>query len=51
MTIRVLTLTGFIFAASCLAEASESDPWTYAHIPLADSASLISDQLEKLIQK
>ena len=27
--------------------ASESDPWTYAYIPLADSAALVSEQLGK----
>ncbi len=32
------------------AYASESDPWTYAHIPLEDSAMLVSAQLANAIQ-
>ena len=30
--------------------ASESDPWTYAHIPLSDSSTLVSAQLQNSIQ-
>ena len=50
MTLHSLVLAGFLSGFSGIANASESDPWTYAHIPLADSATLISDRLENLIQ-
>ena len=49
-TLRSIMLTGFLFVFSGITSASESDPWTYAYIPLADSATLISDRLENLIQ-
>ena len=49
-TFRGLILTGLLFGFSGITNASESDPWTYAYIPLADSATLISDRLENLIQ-
>jgi hypothetical protein len=49
-TLRGLILTGLLFGFSGITNASESDPWTYAYIPLADSATLISDRLENLIQ-
>lgn len=42
----ILVLAGY----SGTSRASESDPWTYAYIPLADSAALVSDQLGNLIQ-
>jgi hypothetical protein len=32
------------------ARSSESDPWTYAYIPLANSAALVSDRLANSIQ-
>jgi hypothetical protein len=43
-------LASFLFGTSSVTEASESDPWTYAYIPLADSATLVSNQLGILIQ-
>jgi len=49
-TLRALMLASFLFGASSVTEASESDPWTYAYIPLADSATLVSNQLGILIQ-
>jgi hypothetical protein len=36
--------------ASGISQASESDPWTYAHIPLADSSALVSERLTISIQ-
>lgn len=50
MTLRALVLASFLFGTSGVTEASESDPWTYAYIPLADSATLVSNQLGNLIQ-
>ena len=50
MTLRALMLVSFVFGTSNISEASESDPWTYAYIPLSDSAPLISDRLENQIQ-
>jgi hypothetical protein len=50
MTLGSLILTGLLFGFSGITNASESDPWTYAHIPLADSATLINDRLENLVQ-
>lgn len=32
------------------AAASESDPWTYAHIPLSDSAAAINERLAHMLQ-
>jgi len=49
-TLRALMLASFLFGTSSVTEASESDPWTYAYIPLADSATLVSNQLGILIQ-
>ena len=47
----LLTLVaGIMLVATGTTRASESDPWTYAHIPLADSAPLVSERLEKSIQ-
>jgi len=50
MTLHCLILAGLLFGFTGITKASESDPWTYAHIPLADSATLISDRLGSLIQ-
>jgi len=49
-TLRALMLASFFFGTSSVTEASESDPWTYAYIPLADSATLVSNQLGLLIR-
>lgn len=49
-TFRSLILTGLLFGFSGITNASESDPWTYSYIPLADSATLISNRLENMIQ-
>lgn len=46
----VILIAGIILIAAGTARASESDPWTYAHIPLADSAPLVSERLTKTIQ-
>ena len=46
----VILIAGIMLVATGATRASESDPWTYAHIPLADSASLVSERLEKSIQ-
>ena len=40
----VVTLL-FALTMSSLLQASESDPWTYAYIPLDDSASIVNDRL------
>lgn len=50
MTLAKLILTIFLLGCLPLAEASESDPWTYAYIPLSDSADLVSNRLQNLIQ-
>jgi len=49
-TLRALMLASFLFGTSSITEASESDPWTYAYIPLADSSTLISNQLGNIIE-
>ena len=41
-----IILTGFL----SVSEASESDPWTYSYIPLSDSATLVSNRLQDLMQ-
>ncbi len=46
----IVLVVSLLFTCGKSAYASESDPWTYAHIPLADSALLVSAQLEKSIQ-
>ena len=46
----ILVVLGILLAKSGIARASESDPWTYAHIPLADSAVPVSDRLTISIQ-
>ncbi|MCP4982615.1 MAG: hypothetical protein GY935_19230 [Gammaproteobacteria bacterium] len=38
-----------LWATAGVINASESDPWTYAYIPLQDSAPLVSDRLSKSI--
>ena len=43
--LQLLTIAGLLLASPGNARASESDPWTYAHIPLTDSAATISEQL------
>ena len=50
MMLPALVFAGFISCVSSTTEASESDPWTYSYIPLSDSATLINDRLEQLIQ-
>ena len=50
MILRALILASFFVGASSIIEASESDPWTYAYIPLADSATKVSDRLGNQIQ-
>lgn len=46
----IVLVVSFLFTCGKSAYASESDPWTYAHIPLTDSAVLVSAQLENSIQ-
>jgi hypothetical protein len=46
----IVLVANLLFSCAKSASASESDPWTYAHIPLADSSVLVSTQLEKSIQ-
>lgn len=46
----MVLVVSFLFTCGKSACASESDPWTYAHIPLQDSAVLVSAQLENSIQ-
>ena len=43
-------LASLLSAVSGVTRASESDPWTYAHIPLTDSAVLVSDRLTHSMQ-
>ena len=50
MILRALILASFFVGTSSITEASESDPWTYAYIPLADSATKVSDRLGNQIQ-
>ena len=50
MTLAKIILTAFLFGYLPLTRGSESDPWTYAYIPLADSAELVSNRLQNLIQ-
>ena len=50
LTLHSFMLAALLFGTPGIAKASESDPWTYAYIPLADSATLISDKLGDLIQ-
>jgi hypothetical protein len=45
-TALLLLLSTFPYGAS----ASESDPWTYAHIPLADSAAAVNERLAQMLQ-
>jgi hypothetical protein len=53
MNARLAAKTSFVYAmllvvfcaTASKSKASESDPWTYAYIPLADSAPLVSEQL------
>ncbi|HKJ50281.1 MAG TPA: hypothetical protein VKB27_02205 [Gammaproteobacteria bacterium] len=40
-----MLLATVLYAATPASEASESDPWTYAYIPLADSAPQVSGRL------
>jgi hypothetical protein len=55
MILRALILTSFIIGISGNTVASESDPWTYAYIPLADSANKVSrrlgNQIEAVVDK
>lgn len=55
MILRVLILASFIIGISGNTVASESDPWTYAYIPLADSANKVSrrlgNQIEAVVDK
>lgn len=46
----ILVVGCLLFSCAKSASASESDPWTYAHIPLTDSAKLVSMQLKNAIQ-
>lgn len=39
-----------LLAGARKVSASESDLWTYAHIPLSDSSALVSTQLQRTIQ-
>ncbi|MDH3386805.1 MAG: hypothetical protein OEN02_02780 [Gammaproteobacteria bacterium] len=48
--LRLIALAGVLLAHSEFGGASESDPWTYAHIPLADSGALVSERLVVSIQ-
>jgi hypothetical protein len=50
MILRALILASFIIGISGNTVASESDPWTYAYIPLADSANKVSRRLGNQIQ-
>lgn len=50
LILRSSLLAVLLLAASDNARASESDPWTYAYIPLADSATLVSEQLRNALQ-
>lgn len=49
-TLGALLFASFFVATSTITEASESDPWTYAYIPLADSATLVNNRLADQIQ-
>ena len=49
-TLGALFILCFLLLASSFTRASESDPWTYAYIPLADSAAKINERLGHLIQ-
>jgi hypothetical protein len=44
-TLPLLLMALMLLAVAVRATASESDPWTYAHIPLADAAETISSRL------
>lgn len=46
----IVLVVSLLFTCGKSAYASESDPWTYAHIPLEDTAVLVSAQLENSIQ-
>ena len=48
--LQLLAIAGLLLASARSARASESDPWTYAHIPLADSAAEIIEQLSRSIK-
>jgi len=50
MILRALILAGFFVGSPGITQASESDPWTYAYIPLSDSATRVSDRLGNQIQ-
>ena len=46
----IVVVMGFMLTCDNSAYASESDPWTYAHIPLEDSKVQVNAQLENAIQ-
>lgn len=46
----VTMLLVVFFTAASKSRASESDPWTYAYVPLADSAPLVSRQLAAALE-
>lgn len=50
IAVCTLVLSSLLFGISSIGQASESDPWTYAYIPLVDSATKVSNQLENQIQ-
>lgn len=51
LSLLTLVTAVVLFAAPGGTAASESDPWTYAYIPLADASAAISDQLASAMQK
>ena len=50
MKLRALIFCSLLLGCSFIASASESDPWTFAYIPLADSGVLINDKLENMVR-
>ena len=47
-----ITLLALVLSAAAPATvASESDPWTYAYVPLADSASLVNQRLAIFVEE
>ncbi len=50
MKLRLLVLGSLLLGSTGIASASESDPWTFAYIPLADSGELVSDRMGNMIQ-
>ena len=42
---QLIVFAAILLAAPAIGQASESDPWTYAYIPLADSAQAVSERL------